>query len=410
MGDSCVVSAPLLGSSQTRIQVEPDEDVSPFCMARDTLFNQLSEVFNKLSVALKSKYDIPVAAAHNGKRTKAEQEYYEKQLATLKSFEKVDSLCEKLQTEELKELERKEDAQHEFAVRISNFANVLLLVFKIYATVNTGSIAIAASTLDSLLDLIAGAILWFTHMSMTNINIYKYPIGKLRVQPVGIIIFAAIMATLGVQVLIEAVKRLIENNPSTKMTHVELEWLYVIMISAIIVKLALWLYCRKSGNEIVRAYAKDHYFDVVNNFVGLAAAVLGDMFFWWLDPCGAIGLAVYTIFTWSVTVFENAASLVGQSAPPEMLQKLTYLVLRHDSSIKRVDTVRAYTFGVLYFVEVDIELPEDLPLKEAHTIGESLQIKLESLEEVERAFVHLDFECDHKPEHSVLAKLPSSQP
>lgn len=47
-----------------------------------------------------------------------------------------------------------------------------------------------------------------------------------------------------------------------------------------------------------------------------------------------------------------AASLIGQSAPPEMLQKLTYLVIRHHPKIKRVDTVRAYTFGVLYFVEV----------------------------------------------------------
>lgn len=60
--------------------------------------------------------------------------------------------------------------------------------------------------------------------------------------------------------------------------------------------------------------------------------------------------------------------------------------------------------------QVDIELPEDLPLKEAHAIGESLQIKIEELPEVERAFVHLDFECDHKPEHSILNKLPSSQP
>jgi hypothetical protein len=32
---------------------------------------------------------------------------------------------------------------------------------------------------------------------MKKVNIYKYPIGKLRVQPVGIIVFAAIMATLG---------------------------------------------------------------------------------------------------------------------------------------------------------------------------------------------------------------------
>lgn len=47
-------------------------------------------------------------------------------------------------------------------------------------------------------------------------------------------------------------------------------------------------------------------------------------------------------------------SLMSQSAPPEMLQKLTYLVLRHHPKINRVDTVRAYTFGVLYFVEVCI--------------------------------------------------------
>lgn len=68
---------------------------------------------------------------------------------------------------------------------------------QIYATVQSGSIAIAASTLDSLLDLMAGGILWCTHVSMKSINIYKYPIGKLRVQPVGIVIFAAVMATLG---------------------------------------------------------------------------------------------------------------------------------------------------------------------------------------------------------------------
>lgn len=67
---------------------------------------------------------------------------------------------------------------------------------------------------------------------------------------------------------------------------------------------------------------------------------------------------------------------------------------------------------VFFFLkkQVDIELPEDLPLKEAHAIGESLQIKIEELPEVERAFVHLDYECDHKPEHSVLIRLPNSQP
>ncbi|EAZ26130.1 hypothetical protein OsJ_09993 [Oryza sativa Japonica Group] len=337
-----------------------------------------------------------------------EKEYYEKQFATLRSFEEVDSIEESNVMSEEDDIA--EQKQSEFAMKISNYANMILLALKIYATIKSGSIAIAASTLDSLLDLMAGGILWFTHLSMKSINVYKYPIGKLRVQPVGIIIFAAVMATLGFQVFVQAVEKLIVNETPDKLTPVQLTWLYSIMIFATVVKLALWLYCRTSGNKIVRAYAKDHYFDVVTNVVGLAAAVLGDMFYWWIDPVGAIALAVYTITNWSGTVWENAVSLVGESAPPEMLQKLTYLAIRHHPQIKRVDTVRAYTFGVLYFVEVDIELPEELPLKEAHAIGESLQIKIEELPEVERAFVHLDFECDHKPEHNILSKLPSSQP
>ena len=50
--------------------------------------------------------------------------------------------------------------------------------------------------------------------------------------------------------------------------------------------------------------------------------------------------------------------------------------------------------------QVDIELPEDMHLREAHNIGETLQEKLEDLPEVERAYVHLDFESTHRPEHT----------
>ncbi|KAG9137755.1 hypothetical protein Leryth_019392 [Lithospermum erythrorhizon] len=339
---------------------------------------------------------------------KGEKEYYERQFATLKSFQEVDLLDSANAIDE--EQDKQEHAQQERAMIVSNWANVFLLALKIYATIKSGSLAIAASTLDSLLDLMAGGILWFTHMSMKSINIYKYPIGKLRMQPVGIVIFAAVMATLGFQVLVQAIEELVKNEVPEKMSSNQLGWLYAIMLTATAIKLVLWIYCRSSGNTIVRAYAKDHYFDVVTNVVGLIAAVFGDKYYWWIDPFGALLLAFYTISNWSGTVMENAVTLVGQSAPPEELQKLTYLVLRHHPKIKRVDTVRAYTFGVLYFVEVDIELPEDLPLKEAHAIGESLQIKIEELPEVERAFVHLDYECDHKPEHTILNRLPDSDP
>ena len=38
-------------------------------------------------------------------------------------------------------------------------------------------------------------------------------------------------------------------------------------------------------------------------------------------------------------------------------------------------------------------------IQKARDIGEELQEKLESLLKIERAFVHLDYEYSHRPEH-----------
>ena len=80
--------------------------------------------------------------------------------------------------------EREKIAQSEtLAIRLSNIANMVLFAAKVYASIRSGSLAIIASTLDSLLDLLSGFILWFTAFSMQTPNPYMYPIGKRRMQP-----------------------------------------------------------------------------------------------------------------------------------------------------------------------------------------------------------------------------------
>lgn len=70
------------------------------------------------------------------------------------------------------------------AISISNIVNLLLFVSKVVASVESRSMAVIASTLDSLLDLLSGLILWFTTYAMKKPNQYSYPIGKHRMQPV----------------------------------------------------------------------------------------------------------------------------------------------------------------------------------------------------------------------------------
>uniref|UniRef100_A0A0A9B6Z2 Uncharacterized protein n=1 Tax=Arundo donax TaxID=35708 RepID=A0A0A9B6Z2_ARUDO len=328
-------------------------------------------------------------------------EYYQQQWEMLEGFNEMDTLTDRGFLPGMSKEERERVARSEtWAIRLSNIANMVLFAAKVYASIRSGSLAIIASTLDSLLDLLSGFILWFTAFSMQTPNPYRYPIGKRRMQPLGILVFASVMATLGLQIILESTRSLVSDGSEFRLTKGQEKWVVDIMLSVTLVKLLLVIYCRTFTNEIVKAYAQDHFFDVITNVIGLVAALLANYVQGWIDPVGAIILAIYTIRTWSMTVLENVHSLVGQSAPPEFLQKLTYLCWNHHKAVRHIDTVRAYTFGSHYFVEVDIVLPCDMPLREAHDIGEALQEKLERLPEIERAFVHLDYEFTHQPEHA----------
>lgn len=82
--------------------------------------------------------------------------------------------------DELKQLAKSE----RLAVHVSNMCNLVLFAAKVFASIESRSLAVIASTLDSLLDLLSGFILWFTAHAMKKPNRYHYPIGKMRMQPV----------------------------------------------------------------------------------------------------------------------------------------------------------------------------------------------------------------------------------
>ena len=71
----------------------------------------------------------------------------------------------------------------------------------------------------------------------------------------------------------------------------------------------------------------------------------------------------------------------------------------------QVDVVRAYHFGPKFLVELEVVLPRDTLLHESHDLGMELQYEIESREEVERCFVHIDYESRPYDEH-VVSKVP----
>lgn len=145
----------------------------------------------------------------------------------------------------------------------------------------------------------------------------------------------------------------------------------------------------------VHVFFIDHRNDIVVNIFGLIMSIVGDRFVWYLDPIGAICIALLILFSWVSNAFEQVWLLVGKSAPKEFISKLVYMTITHDQQINKVETCRAYHAGQKYYVEVDVVMDQDTPLKISHDVGQSLQRKMEGLADVERAFVHIDYEHEH---------------
>jgi len=102
----------------------------------------------------------------------------------------------------------------------------------------------------------------------------------------------------------------------------------------------------------VHVFYIDHRNDIILNIFGLVMSIVGERFIWYLDPVGAILIALLILFSWASNAYEHVWLLVGKSAPKEFISKLIYMGVTHDERILKVDTCRAYHAGHNYFVEV----------------------------------------------------------
>ncbi|EFC37966.1 predicted protein [Naegleria gruberi] len=318
-----------------------------------------------------------------------------------------------------------------WCIHLSFWTNVCLFVLKCSASILSVSLSVITSTIDSALDLLSGLIIYITSLYRRRKNdIYQYPIGRNRLEPIGFVIFATCMCTASLQIIKEGLSQIVTglitgdvyiNANSSDDSNAEVDWMFGIMIpkyvatifywygigvllATILIKLALHLICRRvKHSPSVIAYAFDHRNDVLSNSLLLVSLFLSK-YLWWLDSIGAVILSIYIIKSWIDESLEHVTKLVGLTADKEYIQKLTFMALNHSPLITQVDSVMAYYSGANMIVEIDVVLPKETPLLESHDVGETLQKKIESLPDVERCYVHLDYEFSHTKDYEHVVK------
>lgn len=161
------------------------------------------------------------------------------------------------------------------------------------------------------------------------------------------------------------------------------------------------------ADPTLEALAQDHLNDALSNGVAAIALLLTvySQSLWFLDPVGAILISIYIIYSWYMTGKEQIEHLTGKSAPEEFIEELIELANDFDDRCT-VDTIRAYHFGPKFLVELEIVMDASTLLMESHDLGMDLQYEIEGREEVERCFVHIDYQARDYDEH-VVSKVPA---
>lgn len=311
-----------------------------------------------------------------------------------------------------------------FAIKISLYVNIAILITKMYAYARTFSLSVLAALIDSALDVVSQKVLESTekHSSKVKRSSALYPAGAAKLEPVGVLTCAALMGMASFEVLKESLEELFVTRGSIVKIHDNQNMLsFWGMVLIVAIKFALLALCesaqKKQFNDVnskmrfvtdstLEALSLDHRNDAFSNAIAAGAllAAMTSPSFWWVDPVGAILISVYIIHSWYTTGQEQIEQLTGKAAPEDFIDEL-YEVAKNFDERMEVDVCRAYHFGPKFLVELEVVLPKDTLLFESHDLGMELQYEIEGREEVERCFVHIDYETRPYDEH-VVSKVP----
>ncbi|KAH6626609.1 cation efflux family-domain-containing protein [Chaetomium sp. MPI-SDFR-AT-0129] len=285
------------------------------------------------------------------------------------------------------------------AVYASIYGTILVAALQIYAAVTTRSLSLFVTMAESCCEAFSNIGLNYLHKKSKQLNdSTRWPAGAGRLCNAGNICFAFALMAVSLVLVVESIRALASDNHELGKFEIAA---IVAAASGFGIKLFLAIYCfifRKHSSQLQMLW-EDNRNDCFEYGFAIFTSAAGAKLQWWVDPAGAMLIACVIIVTWIGTVRSEFLELCGLGASPSLVQEIVFLTLRHSDLILKVDTVHAYHWGEEFFVEVDIVMAPERSLREVHDVAQELQDKLETVEGFARAFVHIDYETSHTPEH-----------
>lgn len=254
--------------------------------------------------------------------------------------------------------------------RLSIASNCLLISMKLIVGIISGSVSIISEAIHSMMDLLAAIIAFFSVKIADNPPDKRHPYGHGKFENMSGVIEASLIFVAAFWIIYESVKKMLHPEPVES-----IGWGALVMgISAavnFVVSRKLYKVAKETDSIALEADALHLKTDVYTS-LGVAVGLFFIMIFKIpiLDPIVAILVALF--------ILREAFHLFIDAYAPLMDTALSHEETKIIEDILGVENLQYHNLksrkaGSHRFLEFHLELPEKLPLKEAHDICDKIE-------------------------------------
>ncbi|WP_083494667.1 cation diffusion facilitator family transporter [Pseudoalteromonas issachenkonii] len=265
----------------------------------------------------------------------------------------------------------------------------LMIATKAWAWLASGSASMLGSLTDSLMDITA------TLMSFLVLSYALRPadddhrFGHGKAEALAGLGQAAFIAGSGCLLMFHGIERLI--NP-VELSHSLLGvWVSIFAIACTLVIVFVQNKVVKHTESIAIKADSVHYKgDLILNAAVLLAILLAYYGVLYADPLFAIGVAGYLLYnSWDIAT-ESASHLMDKELSDEEKQSI-FEIARNHNDVYGVHGIRTRQGGKVKFIQLHLELDDNLPLIRAHKVADEVELMItQQFESEVDILIHLD--------------------
>ncbi len=275
-----------------------------------------------------------------------------------------------------------------FAGIASSATAGILIIGKLAAWLMTGSSSLLASLTDSMMDISA---------SLINLLAVRYALvpaddnhqfGHGKAESLASLGQAAFITGSAVVLLMHGLDALVDPKP---LQHVAVGiWISIISIVLTMVLVTFQGYVVKLTNsQAIKADALHYRSDLLLNGAVLLALFFSSHGYIRADAIFAIVLGVYILWSALQIGYEAIQTLLDRQLPDEEVQQIKEICCSVDG-VKGIHDLRTRLSGPMRFIQLHLELDDDLPLIKAHELSDLAEMRLKEVFPISDIIIHMD--------------------